>query len=119
MNRSSCQENHAGGSGLRSWSPSRAPARNQILLARIGLYSIGVEVPAGAPVGDAIPVALTINGIAAHAVTIAVQWHCGHRQRHRARVDSKRNAPRIVHPRRRAEWRLRGGVYAADAGTAA
>jgi len=32
-----------------------------------------LQVPAGAPVGDAVPVVLTIGGIQSNTVTIAVQ----------------------------------------------
>ena len=38
----------------------------------VGLYQVNVEVPANAPVGDAIPVVLTIGGVTANTVTVAV-----------------------------------------------
>jgi uncharacterized protein (TIGR03437 family) len=39
----------------------------------VGLYQVNVQVPAGAPSGDAIPVVLSINGVTSNTVTIAVQ----------------------------------------------
>ncbi len=39
----------------------------------VGLYQVNVQVPAGAPVGDAVPVVLTIGGVASNTVTMAVQ----------------------------------------------
>jgi uncharacterized protein (TIGR03437 family) len=39
----------------------------------VGLYQVNVQVPAGAPTGGAVPVALTIGGVTANTVTIAVQ----------------------------------------------
>jgi uncharacterized protein (TIGR03437 family) len=39
----------------------------------VGLYQVNVLVPATAPVGDAVPVALSVAGIAANPVTMAVQ----------------------------------------------
>lgn len=38
----------------------------------VGLYQVDVQVPAGAPGGNAVTVALTIGGVAANPVTIAV-----------------------------------------------
>ena len=38
----------------------------------VGLYQVDVQVPAGAPTGNAVTVALTIGGVAANPVTIAV-----------------------------------------------
>jgi uncharacterized protein (TIGR03437 family) len=39
----------------------------------VGLYQVNVQVPAGAPTGDSIPVVLAIGGVTANTVTIAVQ----------------------------------------------
>jgi len=39
----------------------------------VGLYQVNVQVPANAPVGDAVPVALSVGGAASNQVTIAVQ----------------------------------------------
>jgi uncharacterized protein (TIGR03437 family) len=39
----------------------------------VGLYQVNVQVPMGAPVGDAVPVILSIGGVASNTVTIAVQ----------------------------------------------
>ena len=39
----------------------------------VGLYQVNVQVPANAPVGDAIPVALSVGGVASNQVTMAVQ----------------------------------------------
>jgi uncharacterized protein (TIGR03437 family) len=39
----------------------------------VGLYQVNVQVPAGAPSGDAVPVILSIGGAIANTVTIAVQ----------------------------------------------
>jgi uncharacterized protein (TIGR03437 family) len=39
----------------------------------VGLYQVNVLVPANAPVGDAIPVALSVGGVTANQVTISVQ----------------------------------------------
>jgi len=39
----------------------------------VGLYQVNVQVPLGAPAGDAVPVILSIGGIASNTVTIAVQ----------------------------------------------
>ncbi len=39
----------------------------------VGLYQVNVQVPANAPVGDAVPVVLTIGGVASNTVTMAVQ----------------------------------------------
>src|ERR1035438_9199565 len=38
-----------------------------------GLYQVNVQVPANAPVGDAVPVALRVGGVAANQVTMAVE----------------------------------------------
>jgi len=39
----------------------------------VGLYQVNVQVPANAPVGDAVSVALSVGGITSNQVTIAVQ----------------------------------------------
>jgi uncharacterized protein (TIGR03437 family) len=39
----------------------------------VGLYQVNVQVPANAPVGDAVPVALSVSGVASNQVTMAVQ----------------------------------------------
>lgn len=39
----------------------------------VGLYQINVLVPANAPVGDAVPVVVTVGGLKSNTVTIAVQ----------------------------------------------
>jgi uncharacterized protein (TIGR03437 family) len=39
----------------------------------VGLYQVNFQVPLDAPVGDAIPVFLSIGGVASNTVTIAVQ----------------------------------------------
>ena len=39
----------------------------------VGLYQVNVLVPAAAPVGDAVPLALSVAGVAANPVTMAVQ----------------------------------------------
>jgi minor extracellular serine protease Vpr len=39
----------------------------------VGLYQVNVQVPPGAPVGDAIPVQLAIGGVTSNTVTIAVR----------------------------------------------
>jgi uncharacterized protein (TIGR03437 family) len=39
----------------------------------VGLYQVDVQVPANAPTGSAVPVTLTIGGVAANSVTVAVQ----------------------------------------------
>jgi len=39
----------------------------------VGLYQVNIQVPNSAPSGDAIPVVLTIGGVTANTVTIAVQ----------------------------------------------
>jgi uncharacterized protein (TIGR03437 family) len=38
----------------------------------VGLYQVNVQVPANTHVGDAVPVALSIGGVASNQVTIAV-----------------------------------------------
>ncbi len=39
----------------------------------VGLYQVDIRIPDGAPVGDAIPVTLTIGGIQSNTATIAIQ----------------------------------------------
>jgi len=39
----------------------------------VGLYQVNVQVPTGTPTGDAIPVQLSIGGLASNTATIAVQ----------------------------------------------
>jgi uncharacterized protein (TIGR03437 family) len=39
----------------------------------VGLYQVNVQVPVGAPAGDAVPVTLSIGGVDSNTVTIAVQ----------------------------------------------
>lgn len=39
----------------------------------VGLYQVNVQVPANAPAGDAVPVALRVGGIASNQVTIALE----------------------------------------------
>jgi uncharacterized protein (TIGR03437 family) len=39
----------------------------------VGLYQVNVQVPAGAPAGDAVPVIMSIGGVTSNTVTIAVQ----------------------------------------------
>ena len=39
----------------------------------VGVYQVNVEVPAGAPVGDAVPVTLSIGGVTSNTVTIAIE----------------------------------------------
>jgi uncharacterized protein (TIGR03437 family) len=39
----------------------------------VGLYQVNAQVPAGTPTGNAVPVALSIGGVQANSVTIAVQ----------------------------------------------
>ena len=39
----------------------------------VGLYQVNVQVPLNAPVGNAVPVVLSIGGAASNTVTIAVQ----------------------------------------------
>ncbi len=39
----------------------------------VGLYVITLQVPANAPTGNAVPVALTINGVPSNTVTMAVE----------------------------------------------
>jgi uncharacterized protein (TIGR03437 family) len=38
----------------------------------VGLYQVNVQAPAGAPLGDAVPVVVTIGGVSSNAVTVAV-----------------------------------------------
>lgn len=39
----------------------------------VSLYQVNVQIPNGAPTGDAVPVVLSIGGVQANTVTIAVQ----------------------------------------------
>ena len=39
----------------------------------VGLYQVNVRVPEGAPSGDAVPLVLTIGGVASNTATIAVE----------------------------------------------
>jgi uncharacterized protein (TIGR03437 family) len=39
----------------------------------VGLYQITVQVPAGVPAGNAVPLAFTIGGVSSNTATIAVQ----------------------------------------------
>jgi uncharacterized protein (TIGR03437 family) len=39
----------------------------------VGLYQVNIQVPASAPSGDAVPVILSIGGVTANTVTLAVQ----------------------------------------------
>ncbi len=39
----------------------------------VGLYQVNVQIPADAPVGDAVPVTLSVGGVTSNQVTIAVQ----------------------------------------------
>jgi uncharacterized protein (TIGR03437 family) len=39
----------------------------------VGLYQVNVQVPANAPVGDAVPIALSVGGAASNRVTIAIE----------------------------------------------
>jgi uncharacterized protein (TIGR03437 family) len=39
----------------------------------VGLYQVNVQVPANCPTGDAVPVALSVEGVSSNQVTIAVQ----------------------------------------------
>ena len=39
----------------------------------VGLYQVNIQVPATAPSGDAVPVSLSIGGVTANTVTLAVQ----------------------------------------------
>ncbi|MBI3934320.1 MAG: hypothetical protein HY316_06480 [Acidobacteria bacterium] len=39
----------------------------------VGLYQVNVEVPESAPIGNAIPLVLTIGGIASNIATVAIQ----------------------------------------------
>jgi uncharacterized protein (TIGR03437 family) len=39
----------------------------------VGLYQVNVQVPAGVPTGNAVPLILSIGGVASNTVTIAVQ----------------------------------------------
>jgi uncharacterized protein (TIGR03437 family) len=38
----------------------------------VGLYQVNVEVPASTTAGDAVPLVLTIGGVTANPVTVAV-----------------------------------------------
>src|SRR5258706_733329 len=39
----------------------------------VGLYQVNVQVPAGTPSGDSVPVSLSVSGAASNTVTMAVQ----------------------------------------------
>jgi uncharacterized protein (TIGR03437 family) len=39
----------------------------------VGLYQINVQVPDGAPLGDAVPVVVSLDGATSNTVTVAVQ----------------------------------------------
>ena len=39
----------------------------------VGLYQVNIQVPQNAPVGDAVPVVLSIGGVTSNTVTMAVQ----------------------------------------------
>ena len=39
----------------------------------VGLYQVNVQVPANAPAGDAVPVSLSVGGVASNQVTMAVE----------------------------------------------
>jgi len=39
----------------------------------VGLYQVNVQVPANSPIGDAVPLALSVAGVAANPLTIAIQ----------------------------------------------
>jgi len=39
----------------------------------VGLYQVNVQVPANAPAGDAVPVTLSVGGVASNQVTMAVE----------------------------------------------
>ena len=39
----------------------------------VGLYQVDIQIPQNAPVGDAVPVVLTFDGLAANIVTIALK----------------------------------------------
>ena len=39
----------------------------------VGLYQVNVQVPANAPVGDSVPVVVSVGGVASNQVTMAVQ----------------------------------------------
>jgi uncharacterized protein (TIGR03437 family) len=39
----------------------------------VGLYQVNVQVPTNVPAGDAIPVALSVDGVGSNQVTMAVQ----------------------------------------------
>jgi len=39
----------------------------------VGLYQVNVEVPPNAPVGDAVPVVVSVGGVTSNQVTMAVQ----------------------------------------------
>jgi uncharacterized protein (TIGR03437 family) len=44
-----------------------------LALGFVGLYQVNVQVPAGTPSGDSVPVTLNIGGAASNTVTLAVQ----------------------------------------------
>lgn len=39
----------------------------------VGLYQVNVQVPANAPVGDAVPLVLSVGGVVSNPVTMAIQ----------------------------------------------
>jgi uncharacterized protein (TIGR03437 family) len=39
----------------------------------VGLYQVNIQIPAGAPSGSAVPMALSIGGVVSNTVTIAVE----------------------------------------------
>jgi uncharacterized protein (TIGR03437 family) len=39
----------------------------------VGLYQVNIQIPDTAPSGDAVPVILSIGGVTANTVTIALQ----------------------------------------------
>jgi minor extracellular serine protease Vpr len=39
----------------------------------VGLYQVNAQVPAGAATGSAVPVVISIGGVASNTVTMAVQ----------------------------------------------
>lgn len=39
----------------------------------VGLYQVNAQVPANSPVGAAVPVVVSVGGVASNAVTVAIQ----------------------------------------------
>jgi uncharacterized protein (TIGR03437 family) len=39
----------------------------------VGVYQVNVQMPLNAPVGNAVPVLLSLDGVSSNTVTIAVQ----------------------------------------------